>query len=172
MDPDVSRKFNEEVERYRKSLVYYAKACEWDTFKKKAGSLFDYLESIELTELEKKFYRIFRTLLVVVIIATALILKLDSGIFPSLVKYKSEFMMAALSACSFELYFYLDFRMYVKGKMSVYKQRKAWFIRNIENDFRAFIAQPDASPVGVGNYEQQNAGALHRPRFTAEHHPG
>lgn len=172
MDTESSNRLNEEVERYRKALIYYAKACDWDTFKRKAGNLFDYLESIELTELEKKFFRIFRLILVVVVIATAFILKLDSGIFPSLVKYKQAFMMAALSACSFELYFYLDFRLYVKGKMSVYKQRRERFIRNIENDFRSFVMRPERSTVGAGEHEQQNAGALHRPRFTAEHNPG
>ena len=47
MDREWRNRINEDIEGFRKALVHYAKACEWDTFEKKAGALFDYLESVE-----------------------------------------------------------------------------------------------------------------------------
>ncbi|MGE5172730.1 MAG: hypothetical protein ACM3MD_02765 [Betaproteobacteria bacterium] len=142
MDRELYDKINEEVEGYRKALVHYAKTCEWDTFEKKAGTLFDYLESIELTVLEQKFFKVFWIILVVLIGAVAVILKADSLVFPPLVKYKDPIVLLAIAASCFELYFFLDFRIYVEAKMSRYKKRREQFIRNIESDFKALFCAP------------------------------
>jgi len=48
MDHEFAHRINEEIERYRNALLHYAKQCEWESFKSKAGALFDYLEKIEL----------------------------------------------------------------------------------------------------------------------------
>ncbi len=56
MENELQRKINEEVTRYKNSLAFYAKKCEWDTFKINAGRLFDYLEKVEMSEFERKFF--------------------------------------------------------------------------------------------------------------------
>jgi hypothetical protein len=137
MDRDLRVRLNEEVERYRRALIYYAKSCDWDTFKHKAGSLFDYLESIELSELERRFFRVFRMVLFVLIAATAFLLQLNHGYFPALVKYKTTFTAAAMAVSGFEFFFYIDFRVYVKAKLAASKKRREWFIRSIEQDFKS-----------------------------------
>ncbi len=142
MDRELSDRIDNEVEGYRKALVHYAKTREWDTFEKKAGGLFDYLESVELKVLEKKFFRIFRIILVVLIGAVAVIVEADSLVLPPLVKYKDPIVLLAISAFCFELYFFLDFRLYVRAKMSRYKKRRELFIRNIESDFKALFCAP------------------------------
>lgn len=48
MDREFANKINEEIERYKNALLHYAKQCERQSFKSKAGMLFDYLEAIEL----------------------------------------------------------------------------------------------------------------------------
>ncbi len=139
MDHGLNEKINKDVEQYRNALVYYARAREWETFEKKAGTLFDYLESIELSELERKFFAVFRIILVVLVLAVVALLKMNSmngDLFPALAQFRKTFLLAAVAGACFELYFYLDFRMYVEAKMSWYKKRREQFIRNIKNDFR------------------------------------
>jgi len=58
MKRELNERFNYEVDRYRKALLFYAKQCQWDTFKANAGRLFDYVESIEMSEIERRFFNI------------------------------------------------------------------------------------------------------------------
>src|SRR5512143_1222349 len=85
MDRKQLSRINEEIEGFRKALVRYAQACEWDTFEKKAGILFDYLESIERATLEKKFFRVFLAILAVVAAVVSLV-QLDGYVFPALLR--------------------------------------------------------------------------------------
>ncbi len=129
---------NNEVELYRRALVFFAKAREWEAFEKKAGILFDYLESTELTVLERKFYSMFFLILAVLVAIVIVALKADERFLPMIMQYKEYVAsLVAFTGC-YELYFYLNYRLYVEGKMSRYKKRKEQFIRNIENDFREF----------------------------------
>ena len=129
---------NKEVEQYRRALIHFAKTREWEIFEKKAGRLFDYLESIELMVLERKFYSLFIMLLAVLAGIVILILKADGWLFSLVVKYKEYVVLLAACAACYELFFYLNYRLYVGVKMSRYKKRKEQFIRNIENDFREY----------------------------------
>ncbi|HTP03547.1 MAG TPA: hypothetical protein VMM54_00140, partial [Nitrospirota bacterium] len=65
MDLEFAHRINEEIERYRNALLHHAKQCEWESFKSKAGALFDYLEKIELSEIQRKFFRMFKIILIV-----------------------------------------------------------------------------------------------------------
>ena len=58
MNQELNQLFSEEVNRYKNALLFCAKQCEWETFKINAGRLFDYVESIEMSELERKFFNI------------------------------------------------------------------------------------------------------------------
>ncbi len=129
---------NKEVEQYRRALIHFAKTREWETFEKKAGRLFDYLESIELMVLERKFYSLFILILAALAGIVILILNADGWLLSLIVKYKEYIVLVAACAACYELYFYLNYRFYVDGKMSRYKKRKEQFIRNIENDFREY----------------------------------
>ncbi len=140
MTRNLYESINKEVEQYRRALIHFAKAREWETFEKKAGILFDYLESIELMILERKFYSLFILILAVVVGTVIVILKADS-LLPMITQYKEYIVLLAAFTVCYELYFYLNYRLYVDVKMSRYKKRKEQFIRNIENDFREYTVE-------------------------------
>jgi magnesium-transporting ATPase (P-type) len=145
MDHEFADRINEEIERYRKALLYYAKQCDWDGFNSKAGMLFDYLEAIELSEIQRKFFKIFKFILIVLTLIIVIILQMNGESYPSLLRFKDSMVIMAIAGSCFELYFFLDFRIYVEHKMSKYKQRRVQFIRNIEKDFKEVIVQPVCS---------------------------
>jgi hypothetical protein len=142
MSRSLYNSINKEVEQYRRSLIHFANTREWETFEKKAGRLFDYLESIELMVLERKFYSLFILILAVLAAIIILIVNADGWLFSLIVKYKEYVVLLAAFAACYELYFYLNYRLYVDVKMSRYKKRKEQFIRNIENDFRQYTIGP------------------------------
>lgn len=140
MRRDIRMAFNEEVERYRRALIFAAKACEWTTFKTRAGRLFDYIESVEVSEIERKFFRVFLSILCVVIFI-AIIMNADSLPSPYLSKYREKLTLIALSIACYEFYFLYSFQLFMKAKMACYRKRREDFIRNIENDFRDMVHQ-------------------------------
>jgi hypothetical protein len=145
MNDEFANRINEEVERYKNALLHYAKQCEWDSFKSKAGALFDYLEAIELSEIQRKFFRMFRLILIVLVMIIVIILKMNGEAYPALLRFKDSLVITAIAGSCFELYFFLNFRLYVEHKMSWYKQRREQFIRNMEKDFKEIIVQPVCS---------------------------
>ena len=138
MRQSIHESINTEVEQYRRTLVHFAKAREWESFEKKAGVLFDYLESIELTILERKFYSAFIMILAISVGIVIVILKADNRFLPMITRYKEYVVLLASFTTFYELYFYLNYRSYVQVKMLQYKKRKEQFIRNIENDFKEY----------------------------------
>jgi len=145
MDLEFAHRIDEEIERYRNALLHYAKQCEWESFKSKAGALFDYLEKIELSEIRRKFFRMFKIILIVLVMIIIIILKMNGETYPSLIRFKDSMIIMAIAGSCFELYFFLDFRLYVEHKMSRYEKRRGQFIANIEKDFREIIVQPVCS---------------------------
>lgn len=139
MNEQLARTFNEEIERYKNALLFYAKKCEWDTFKINAGKLFDYIESIEMSEIEKKFLKISKVVIAILFLAVVIICRINPDIYPGLIKIKKVMTLSAVGGCSFELYFFLNFSKYMEQKMSFYKKRRERFISNIERDFREII---------------------------------
>lgn len=136
MDNELYKRFNEEVNRYKNSLLFYAKKCEWETFKVNAGRLFDYVESIETSVIEKKFIRITKMILAVLFFIVVLIFKMNPDMYPELARVKELMILMAIAGCCFEVYFFYNFRTYMRSKTVFYKKRRERFIRDIERDFK------------------------------------
>jgi hypothetical protein len=146
MKEELHKIFNAEMERYRKSLLYYAKACEWDTFKDNAGRLFDYVESIEASEIERKFFNISKVIIVILSIVVVVIMKLNAADLPAIAGLKRIIILMGLAGGSFEIYFFCNYKMYMKHKTNLYKKRKEKFIYNIERDFKDMTVQSYKEP--------------------------
>ena len=143
MKKELHEEFNRKVEGYRKDLLTCARKSEWDSFKAKAGRLFDYVESIEFSELEKKFFKVFYSILAVLGLACIMLFGFDFGLKPEFARLKTAFVFSALAGSTFALYFFLNFRAYMDIKMSYYKQRRENFIRDIQRDFIEYARMPD-----------------------------
>ncbi|MBI5665038.1 MAG: hypothetical protein HZC49_08155 [Nitrospirae bacterium] len=135
MENELYNKFNEEISRYRNSLLFYAKKCDWDTFKDNAGRLFDYVESFEMSVLERKVFRITKIVLAVLFFMVALIIKMNPNMYPEFAKINELMTVTAIATCGFEVFFLYNYRMYMKGKISCYNKRRERFIMNIQRDF-------------------------------------
>ncbi len=141
MKKELAEQFNQEVDRYRNALLFCARKCDWESFKAKAGKLFDYVESIEYSELERRFFTVFNSILVILGLAVLALFGVDFEANPELQRLKQSFVAAAIAGSSFEIYFFIDFRMYINIKTSFYKKRRENFIRNMEQDFRGYALQ-------------------------------
>jgi hypothetical protein len=138
MDKSLEKVFNEEVNKYRNILLSCAKKSEWNTFKMNAGKLFDYVESIEMSVLEKKFYSISSVIIGVLVLVVVAVWRINPAIHCQVQRIRELMIFAGIGGCSYQLYFFLNFRIYMDGKMISYKHRRERFIKNIEADFRTF----------------------------------
>jgi hypothetical protein len=143
MRTGMEKQFNQEVENYRKALLYHARISDWETFKAKAGKMFDYVEAIEYSELERRFFTNFNVILAVLAAIVVALFMVDFAVTPELLRLKNTMILASLGASSFELYFYLDYKIYMKVKVRHYTDRREKFIRNIEKDFRSYVLQAE-----------------------------
>jgi len=150
MNRTLHRGFNREVSRYRNSLLFYAKLCDWETFNSSAGSLFDYIESVEIKEMERKFFKIFKVILSFIFIAVCFIISVNHESYPRMNRIKEVMIIAALSGCCYELYFFISFRFYMKHKNTFYNKRRERFIVNIKGDFRDIIVPTIIEQVDTG----------------------
>lgn len=141
MEKELADMFSQVVERYRLALLQHARRCDWETFKAKAGGLFDYVERIEMSEIESRFFRIFKSILAVLVAVALAIANMDASLHPDLGRVKYTIIVLAAAGSCFELWFFLNFRMYMIGKTIYYKKRKDRFIRNIEKDFKEMTRQ-------------------------------
>ena len=143
MKKGMEKQFNQEVENYRKALLCHARSHDWEAFKSKAGRMFDYVEAIEYSELERRFVTNFNVVLVVLIAIIVALFMVDFAVTPELLRLKNSMVLAGLGMSSFELYFYLDYKIYIKVKVRHYTERRQSFIRNIEKDFLAYVLQAE-----------------------------
>lgn len=141
MKRDLAHAFNNEIERYKNALLEYAGTCDWDTFKAWAGKLFDYVESVERSELERRFFRTFSVILGVLIADVLVIVTLGPELPPDLSGLRYGIIIAAVAGAFFEFYFFLGFKMYKGNKIAWYRQRRERFIRDIERDFKMRVAE-------------------------------
>jgi hypothetical protein len=162
MRRDMYTAFNAEINRYRDALYYYAQRNEWQTFKANAGKLFDYCETVEASEIERRFIRIFWIIIGVVITGLFLMIRIEPGTLPGFQNVKRLIFFMTFAGSCFDLYFYLNFRVYMNQKIVHYKKRKEHFIIAIEEDFRtdvpvirpekqAVVEQDPAEKVGQGH---------------------
>jgi len=142
MKKELAEQFNQEVDRYRNALLYEARKNEWEAFDARAGKLFDYVESIEISELERRFFTVFTLILAVLGLVVLALLGVDFQAHPELMRLKSTVILAGIAVSSFELYFFIDYRIYIGIKTSYYEKRRKNFIRNMEQDFRTYALRP------------------------------
>lgn len=145
MKKEFSERFNDEVEGYRRALLYHARTAEWETFKMKAGSLFDYVEVVEVSEVERRFFKLFTSILVALVGVVIAVMNIDVAVHPDLQRVRYTIILLGMAASCFEVYFFLGFRRYRAAKAAHYHQRRDAFIRNIEQDFRLAAAERDAA---------------------------
>lgn len=136
MEQELNTKFNEEISRYKNTLLFCAKQCDWDTFQEEAGRLFDYCETIEMSEIKKRFLNISKIILAVLVVFLIAIIKINPDVYPKLARINELLLLTAVAICCFEVYFFHVFRMFVKGKSLYYDKRREEFVRDIESDFK------------------------------------
>jgi hypothetical protein len=136
MEKRLNKTFNKEVEKYRRILLSCADKSEWNTFKTNAGRLFDYVESIEVSEIERRFFRISGVIMGVLFLSVILIVSMNFDLREEMMRLRKLIILTALMGSSYQLYFFLNFRRYLGQKKSNYERRRERFIRNIEEDFR------------------------------------
>lgn len=141
MKRELADQFNREVENYRRALLYHARKSDWETFKAKAGRMFDYLESVEFRELERRFFRTFTLILVILIAAVIVFFNMNFEVHEDWLRLKNSILFSALAVSSFELFFYVNYRRYIGARTINYEERRERFIRGIEQDFRTYAAQ-------------------------------
>jgi hypothetical protein len=141
MKKERAEKFSREVESYRKALLFCARESNWEEFKAKAGTLFDYVEAIERVELERRFFKVFSVILAALVLTAIAFLSVNFEVNPELMRLKNTILFAAIAASTFELYFFINYRTYAGVRTSLYKERRENFIKNIERDFRNFDLQ-------------------------------
>jgi len=141
MKKEIADQFNHEVETYRRALLYYARKCDWETFEAKAGRMFDYVESVEFQELERRFFRTFGLFLGAIIIAVTVFLNIDFEVHQEWLQWKNSFLFSAIAACTLEIYFFINYRTYIDVKTYGQKKRREKFIHGIEADFRKYTLQ-------------------------------
>ncbi len=145
MTRELARQFNDEVERYRRSMLYFAVKRDWDEFKSRAGGLFEYVETVEATERERRFYAVFSAIRAMLVLGVLIVLGVDPRVNAVWAEHRQMALMLSLAGCGFEVFFYVNFRTYVQARMAGYQRRRDAFIRNIERDFRSFAMQPETS---------------------------
>ncbi len=138
MEKALEKTFNEEVNKYRNLLLGCAKKSEWNTFKVNAGKLFDYCESIEMSVLRKKFFGISKVIMIALVFVVVLVCRMNPSMQCEIPKIRELLILGGICGCSFQLYFFLNFRKYMERKMTSYKYRRDRFIRSIEADFRTY----------------------------------
>ena len=138
MKKGLADQFNHEIDAYRRALLYYAKLSDWESFETKAGRMFDYVETVEFQELERRFFRTFGWILAALIIAITAFFKVDFEIHREWLQWKNAFLFPALSACSLEVYFFVNYRIYTDIKTYGQKNRRDKFINGIKADFRKY----------------------------------
>ncbi len=138
MKRELLRAFNEKVDKYRIALRDYAKRREWDAFEKNAAELFDYVERVEISVVQRRFQKISAIIIVLLFIFASLILKVHIDATPELLRMKKLMVLTTIGGGGFEFFFVMNFRIYLGRKKAYYRKRRERFIKSIEDDFRNY----------------------------------
>jgi len=103
MDKQFAGKLDTESSQYKQTLTYFSKKCDWEDFKLKTSTLFDYLESVELHLAKRKFHPLLEIIFVALVLALALLSGLGNSLSPSLIIYRGPLGLAAASAFLVEM---------------------------------------------------------------------
>lgn len=136
MQKELADRFNDNVERYRRILWDLADKSDWEKFRARAGNLFDYVEVVEVSEIERRFFRIFKSVLVVLVAVFIAIVNMDTAANPQLQHMRYSISVLAVAGICFEFYSYMTFRSFMIAKTLYRKKRKDRFIWGIQQDFR------------------------------------
>ncbi|KPK30166.1 MAG: hypothetical protein AMK70_14665 [Nitrospira bacterium SG8_35_1] len=98
-----------------------------------------------MMEIEHKFFKISKVMVAILFLFLVVIFQIDPAIHPEYARFRELLILTAIAGCCFEVYFFFNFRMYMKGKTLYYTARKEDFIRNIEEDFRGFTIPGEAA---------------------------
>jgi len=135
------RAFNAEIGRYKNALTYCAQSNDWKNFRANAEKLFDYCEAVEALEIERRFTRVFWIIIGFVITGLFLMIRIEPWALPGFQNVKKLIFFTTFAGSCFDLYFYLNFRVYMNHKAVFYKNRKKDFIIAIERDFRRDVRE-------------------------------
>ena len=141
MKKEHAEQFNQEVDRYRTALLTAARISDWGAFKTRAGKLFDYIETVESSERERKFFSVFNAFLSVLVAVVVMLLAMDFIATTAALEVRRTCILMALAGSGFELFFFVDFRLYNEARKSDYARRRQRFILGIEQDFRSLACQ-------------------------------
>ncbi len=136
MDERTANKLNDEISRYKKALIFFAKTCDWFAFHSNAARLFEYLESVELSLLKRKYHQVIEIISVALVLAIVVFSSVNITDSPLLIKYRGQLVLIAAAAILFELLLLIELRLYGDIKAKNQQKRKEWFIRNIEHDYK------------------------------------
>ncbi len=139
MDEKFQEKLNAEIERYKKALLFFARVCDWESFRANAAKLFEYLESVEVSLLKKKFYRAVTIILIAIAAAVGVFSILSRNGGPFFEKYRVVVALGAAVGLFFELLLVLEMQLYLSFMASRQKRREARFIKGITDDAKAYL---------------------------------
>jgi len=141
MKKELTKVLGREIGEFRTALIYNAKVCDWQSFERKAGMLFDYLESRELSFIRAVFLRIIRATLAVLIAAGAALWIASRGLSRAALPYENYLIVLILALFCFLVFFFLDFQIITKVKASRHGNKRQTFISSIEKDFKSRLGE-------------------------------
>ncbi len=139
MNDQFQEKLNPEIEQYKKALLFFARVCDWESFRTNAAKLFEYLESVEVSLLKKKFYRTIAIILIALAAALGVFSIVSSAGSPFFEKYRIVVAVGAVAGLFFELLLVLEMHLYLSFRASKQKRREARFIKGITDDIKAYL---------------------------------
>jgi hypothetical protein len=136
MDERTANKLIDEINRYKNALIFFAKTCDWFDFHSNAATLFEYLESVELSLLKRKLHQAIEIIPAALVLAIVIFSSVNITASPLLMKYREQIVLIAAAAILFELLLLFELRLYVNIKTKNQQKNKDRFIRHIEHDFK------------------------------------
>jgi hypothetical protein len=136
MDERTANKLIDEINRYKNALIFFAKTCDWFDFHSNAATLFEYLESVELSLLKRKLHQAIEIIPAALVLAIVIFSSVNITASPLLMKYREQIVLIAAAAILFELFLLVELRLFVNIKTKNHQKRKDRFIRNIEHVFK------------------------------------
>jgi hypothetical protein len=133
---------NADITRYGNALLYFARVCDWDSFRASAATLFEYLETAVTTVLKQKIYRAGALMTIVLLAALVVSVLVGGGV---LAVYQENILFIVAAGLVLELLVLAELRAYLGIRMSQEKRRKDQFIKKMERDFGVY-AGPACTP--------------------------